>query len=80
MKNFKQRVSRLERQTGVSDPRWVLVITCTDPDAARPPERFGVEVAPNHFALVWGGPLTTAELAELKSKYAAEEANRPEET
>jgi len=60
MKNFEQRVSRLEKQTGMTQERSVLIITCADPEV------------PGYMAIVYNGQLTAKEHAELTEKYGEE--------
>jgi len=60
MLNLKRRIHRLEKQTGMTQERYVLIITCADPEV------------PGYKALVYNGQLTAKEREELRAKYGEE--------
>jgi hypothetical protein len=71
MNNFRRRVERLEERLGMKRQRYVLICNVCVGDAVEvlPPSSRGWDGA---YAYVYGEPLTTDELEELRVKYAAE--------
>jgi hypothetical protein len=85
MRNFNRRIERIADKLGINreQERYVVILTTADPDPEPFPEDSSFkkhEIVPGVLALVWGEPLTSDEREELRAKYAAERANRPEET
>jgi hypothetical protein len=76
MNNLSRRLERLEKRLGAKSPRWVLVIGCSDPNAAKLAESpYCKEILPGLYALPYGGPLTEEEHQKLREEHqeAAEE-------
>jgi len=75
MTNLEKRVAQLEDKLGMKQERSILVIRCADPDLEEEglDDLPGEKIGPNCFAFVWGGALTSDELAELRAKYASQQ-------
>lgn len=74
--SLSRRVKRLEREAGVKQERFVLLISCSDPNARLPDDSSFKkdEILPGVIALAYGGPLSSEELEELRTEYAAKSA------
>ena len=71
MKNFKQRVGRLEKKLGTKDDRLILIITCADPEEFPEDSNFKKdEILPGVLCFVYGKPLSNEERTQLQAEYA----------
>ena len=75
--NLSRRVKHIELRLGITGPRYILTITCSDKTQTLDPDRFGcTEILPGFYSFAWGEPLTSDEIEQLREKYLSRQFER----